>query len=94
MILRLAGLKRLPTPRTLGRWLRRFRIEHVNRLLRVNDELVADAIRQAGLRRLTLDVDGTVIRENGGNGIQIADATVTISRITNADFGDNAGYAI
>jgi AraC-like DNA-binding protein len=54
MILRLAGLKRLPTPRTLGRWLRRFRIEHVDRLLRVNDELVADAIRQAGLRRLSL----------------------------------------
>jgi hypothetical protein len=61
MVLRLAGLKRLPTPRTLGRWLRRFRLEHVERLLRVNDELVADAIRQAGLRRLTLDVDGTVV---------------------------------
>jgi hypothetical protein len=61
MVLRLAGLKRLPTPRTLGRWLRRFRLEHVERLLRVNDELVADAIRQTGLRRLTLDVDGTTV---------------------------------
>lgn len=61
LILRLAGLTRLPTPRTLGRWLRRFRLEHVDRLLRINDDLVADAIRQAGLRRLTLDVDGTVV---------------------------------
>lgn len=61
MVLRLTGLKRLPTPRTLGRWLRRFRLEHVERLLRVNDELVADAIRHAGLRRLTLDVDGTTV---------------------------------
>lgn len=61
MVLRLAGLKRMPTPRTLGRWLRRFRTEHVERLLRVNDELVAEAIRQAGLRRLTLDVDGTIV---------------------------------
>ncbi len=61
LVLRLAGLKRLPTPRTLGRWLRRFRLEHVDRLLRINDDLVADAIRHAGLRRLTLDVDGTVV---------------------------------
>jgi hypothetical protein len=61
LVLRLAGLTRLPTPRTLGRWLRRFRQEHVSRLLRINDDLVADAIRHAGLRRLTLDVDGTVI---------------------------------
>lgn len=61
MVLRLTGLKRLPTPRTLGRWLRRFSVRYVERLLRVNDELVADAIRQAGLRRLTLDVDGTIV---------------------------------
>ncbi len=61
LVLRLTGLTRLPTPRTLGRWLRRFRVEHVERLLRVNDDLVAEAIRRAGLRRLTLDVDGTVV---------------------------------
>lgn len=61
LVLRFAGLSRLPTPRTLGRWLRRFSVEHVNRLLRVNDDLVAAAIRNAGLRRLTLDVDGTVV---------------------------------
>ena len=61
LVLRLTGLSRLPTPRTVGRWLRRFSVERVNRLLRINDELVADAIRHAGLRRLTLDVNGTVV---------------------------------
>ena len=59
---RLCGLRRLPTPRTVGRWLRRFTGTSLERLLRVNDELVAEVIRAAGLRRLTLDVDGTVVR--------------------------------
>ena len=61
MVLRFAGLKRLPTPRTVARWLRRFGQVQVERLLRVNDELVAEAIQRAGLRRLTLDVDGSVV---------------------------------
>jgi hypothetical protein len=58
---RFCGLRRLPTPRTVGRWLRRFTRSQVERLLRVNDELVAEAIRELGLRRLTLDVDGSVV---------------------------------
>jgi hypothetical protein len=61
LILRIAGLKRLPTPRTVARWLRRFGQRQVERLLCVNDELVAEAIEKAGLRRLTLDVDGSVV---------------------------------
>jgi hypothetical protein len=61
MLLRFCGLKRLPSPRTVGRWLRRFTQKHIERLLRVNEELVAEAIRRAGLRRLTLDIDGSVI---------------------------------
>lgn len=61
LVLRFAGLKRLPAPRTVARWLCRFGQKHVECLLRVNDELVAEAIQQAGLRRLTLDVDGTVV---------------------------------
>ena len=61
LILRIAGLKRLPTPRTVARWLRCFGQRQVERLLRVNDELVAEAIEKAGLRRLTLDVDGSVV---------------------------------
>jgi len=61
LLLRFCGLQRLPTPRTVGRWLRRFTQKHVERLLRVNDEVVAEGIRRAGLRRLTIDVDGSVV---------------------------------
>ncbi len=61
MVLRFCGLHRLPTPRTVGRWLRRFTRTHLERLLRVNDELVAEAIRRSRVRRLTIDVDGSVI---------------------------------
>jgi hypothetical protein len=61
MVLRFCGLQRVPTPRTVGRWLRRFTRTHLERLLRVNDELVAEAIRRSRVRRLTIDVDGSVI---------------------------------
>jgi hypothetical protein len=61
MVLRFCGLKRLPTPRSVGRWLRRFTHTHVERLLRVNEEVVAEAIHSARLRRLTIDVDGSVV---------------------------------
>lgn len=61
MFLRFCGLRQMPTPQTVGRWLRRFTVERVERLLRVNDELVAEGIRRAGLRRLTIDVDGSVV---------------------------------
>jgi hypothetical protein len=45
----------------VGRWLRHFVHEQLERLLQVNDKLVAEAIRAAGLRHLALDVDGAVI---------------------------------
>jgi Transposase DDE domain group 1 len=51
----------LPTPRTVGRWLAAFRARHLPRLQRVNALVVARAIRHAGLRRLTIDVDGSVV---------------------------------
>jgi len=61
VLLRFCGLRRLPSARTAGRWLRRFTRRHVERLLRVNEELVAEAIRRAGVQRLTLDIDGSVV---------------------------------
>jgi hypothetical protein len=61
VVLRLCGVKRLPTPRTVGRWLAQFRTRHLWRLQRVNALLVARAIVGAKLRRLTIDVDGTVV---------------------------------
>jgi hypothetical protein len=61
MLQRFCGLKRLPTARSVGRWLRRFTQRHVERLLLVNEQVVAQAIRLAGLRRLTIDIDGSVV---------------------------------
>ena len=61
LALRVCGLARLPTPRTMWRWLAAFRARHLPRLQWVNALVVARAIRQAGLRRLTIDVDGSVV---------------------------------
>jgi hypothetical protein len=61
MVLRLAGLKRLPSPRSVGRWLHQFTQAHVQKRLRINEELAAAVIRRVGLRRLTLDVDGSIV---------------------------------
>jgi len=61
VVLRLCGLRKLPTPRTMGRWLAEFRARHLVRLQRVNALVVARAIAGAKLRRLTIDVDGTIV---------------------------------
>ena len=58
---RLAGLNRLPSPMTVGRWLRRFTLEHVALLLALNAEITTAAVRALGLRRMTVDVDGSVL---------------------------------
>jgi len=59
---RFCGLRRLPTARTVGNWLRRFTQRRVEALRRLNHEVVADELVRLDLPRLTLDVDGTVIR--------------------------------
>jgi hypothetical protein len=61
IVLRFCGLRRLPTPRTVGRWLAEFHTRHLPRLQWVNALITARAIRQAGVRRLTIDVDGSVV---------------------------------
>jgi hypothetical protein len=61
LVLRLCGLTRLPTPRTLGRWLRAFRARHLPALQWVNALVVARTLRHVGGRRLTIDVDGSVV---------------------------------
>ena len=45
----------------LGRWLRGFDAGGVKVLLEVNERLVGDVIERSGLRRLTLNVDGSVV---------------------------------
>jgi hypothetical protein len=61
IIHRFCNLKILPTARTLGRWLSRGKAGVQAALLSFNMELVALTIAPLRLRRLTLDIDGTVI---------------------------------
>jgi hypothetical protein len=70
VVLRLCGLRRLPTPRTVGRWLAAFRARHLPHLQWLNALVVARGIRHAGLRRLTIDVDGSVV----STGLQVQGA--------------------
>jgi hypothetical protein len=68
VVVRFCGLRQLPTARTVGRWLAAFRAPHLLRLQRVNALVAAQAIRQSGQRRLTIDVDGSVV----STGLQVA----------------------
>jgi hypothetical protein len=67
-VLRFCGLRQLPPARTVGRWLAAFRTRHLPRLQWVNAVVAARAIRQTGQRRLTIDVDGSVV----STGLQVA----------------------
>lgn len=68
LVRRFCGLHHLPTARTVGRWLAAFRARHLPRLQQVNALVAARAIRHTGQRRLTIDVDGSVV----STGLQVA----------------------
>lgn len=55
------GARRLPTSRTINRWLARFDGGAVSALQRVVEQLVADDLNAMGDRRITIDVDGSVV---------------------------------
>jgi hypothetical protein len=58
---RFAGLIRIPSLRTLSRWLTQFTMQSIQRLQALNAEIVARIIRNQPLRTLTVDVDGSVV---------------------------------
>jgi Transposase DDE domain group 1 len=62
LIGRFCGLARVPTARTVANWLRQFTQTTLAPLVQLNHELVIDAITRLALPRLTIDVDGTVVR--------------------------------
>ncbi len=62
LIARFAGLTRVPTARTVGNWLRQFTQATLAPLVQLNHDLVVDAVKRLALPRLTIDVDGTVVR--------------------------------
>lgn len=70
MVKRVCGLRRVPTLHTVGRWLRAFDHRGVEALLGVNERLVSGVIEHSDLRRLTLDVDGSVV----STGLQVEGA--------------------
>lgn len=61
MVARMCGLRTVPTARSVGRWLGAFDSAGVEALCRLNEGMVRDAIRQIGPKRLTIDIDGSVV---------------------------------
>jgi hypothetical protein len=62
LVARLAGLARLPTDRTVVNWLKQFTQEALQALITLNSELLYEQLERLDLPRLTIDVDGTVVR--------------------------------
>lgn len=62
VFLRFAGLHRLPADRTLVRWLKRLSSSALEGLATVVRDLVYETIERMRLSRLTVDIDGTVLR--------------------------------
>lgn len=59
---RVCGLVRIPDPRTVSRWLKQFTNSSLQALVSLNSEIVAEQLEKLGLPRLTVDVDGTIVR--------------------------------
>jgi hypothetical protein len=66
VVLRFCGLQRLPSDRTLVRWLKRFSDTALLALETLIRELVYEQIARLKLLALTLDLDGTVLRTGAG----------------------------
>jgi Transposase DDE domain group 1 len=62
LVARLCGLARIPTDRTVANWLRQFTQEALQALITLNSELLYEQLERLDLPRLTIDVDGTVVR--------------------------------
>ncbi|MGH8131849.1 MAG: IS1380 family transposase [Steroidobacteraceae bacterium] len=58
---RFARVRVWPTARTVSRWLKRFTMKSVEHLAALNAAVVAQILPRLELRRLTVDVDGTVV---------------------------------
>ena len=62
IVLRFAGLRRLPADRTVVRWLKRFSSQALLSLEELIRDLVHEQIERAKLSSVTIDLDGTVLR--------------------------------
>jgi hypothetical protein len=68
LVMRFAGLAATPDERTLSRWLKQFHRKALACLRRLNLDLVVARIHALRLRRLTVDLDGSVV----STGLQVA----------------------
>lgn len=62
LLLRFAGLRRMPSDRTVVRWLKRFSPQALERLRGLIRDLVYQQIEDSGLAQVTLDLDGSPLR--------------------------------
>jgi hypothetical protein len=62
LVTRFGGLARLPTRRPVADWLRQFTQAPLAPLVALNRDLVTEALARLDLPRLTIDVDGSVVR--------------------------------
>ncbi len=62
VFLRFCGLHRLPADRTVVAWLKTFTTPSLEALCDLIRDLVYEQIERLGLRRVTLDLDGSVLR--------------------------------
>lgn len=65
LVKRFCGLMRLPRPRSVSRWLKRFTEDSLQALVELNSQMVSEAIQKQCMPRLTLDIDGSVISTGG-----------------------------
>jgi hypothetical protein len=75
LVTRFCGLARLPTRRTVADWLRQFTQETLAPLVALNRDLVTEALARLDLPRLTIDVDGSVVRTGATVGWRSAAST-------------------
>jgi hypothetical protein len=62
LITRFCGLAQVPSLRTVSHWLQRFTQERLQPLVQSNQDVVLDTVARLKLPRLTIDLDGTVVR--------------------------------
>jgi hypothetical protein len=61
LVQRICGLRRLPSDRTMSRWLGQFTNDALQALIELNSEIVTEKLQSLNLARVTLDFDGTVL---------------------------------
>ena len=62
IFLRFVGWRRLPSDRTVVRWLKALPFDTIERLATVVRDIAYETLARAGFARITVDVDGTVLR--------------------------------